>query len=375
MRMKERMHRRLKRSILTIALILSLSLMPMAQVLAAPDTVTPFSAVLFTGSGAEVFSRPEISSLVKSLPGDLPIQVTGVTENGFIQVALDGQTYYIYGKALSPIPGTRAHKLTSIDAKAALVADAATGNIIYQYNADGRRAPASTTKILTTLLVLEAVERGQIGLDTPLIVSPVALSSVPDDASHVKPALQAGEVMNVLQLLQCVMMVSDCHACNVLAEAVAGSVDNFVALMNVRAAQLGCVDTNFTNPSGYPDENMYTNAYSLFRIKQEAMKHPAYQALISTQTAAIPQTNLTPERILNSTNALIMPTEYYNPYVIGSKTGTASSSGACLVTSAKKENKTVITVILGASTGLMSDGATLKQQFSETNKLVSMGLQ
>lgn len=373
--MKERMYRRLKRMILAITLTLSLSLMPMTQVMAASDTVTPFSAVLFTGSGAELFSQPDIGTMVSSLPGDLPVQVTGITESGFIQIALNGQSYYVYEKALSPIPGTWAHKLTSIDAKAALVADADSGNIIYQYNADGRRAPASTTKILTTLLVLEAIERGQIAFDTPILVSPSALSNIPNDASHVRPALQAGEVVNVLQLLQCVMMVSDCYACNVLAEAVAGSVENFVALMNERAAQLGCVDTNFTNPSGYPDENMYTNAYSLYLIKKEAMKHPAYQVLISTQTATIPQTNLTAERVLNSTNALIMPTEYYNPYVIGSKTGTASSSGACLVTSAKKDDKAIITVILGAATHLMSDGSTLKQQFSETNRLISMGLQ
>ena len=180
--------------------------------------------------------------------------------------------------------------------------------------------------------------------------------------------------MNVLELLECVMLSSDCHACNVLAELVAGSVDNFIAMMNARAAALGCTETNFVNTSGYPDPNHYTNAYSLFLITKEAYHYPVFQVIAAMPAAVIPATNMAPERSLETTNALMKASEYYNPYASGVKTGSAQSSGLCLVGAAKKNDTTVITVVLGAGNNLMSDGTRLKQQFSETNKLIEMGL-
>lgn len=180
--------------------------------------------------------------------------------------------------------------------------------------------------------------------------------------------------MNVLELLECVMLSSDCHACNVLAELVAGSVDNFIAMMNARAVALGCTETNFVNTSGYPDPNHYTNAYSLFLITKEAYHYPVFQVIAAMPAAVIPATNMAPERSLETTNALMKASEYYNPYAIGVKTGSAQSSGLCLVGAAKKNDTTVITVVLGAGNNLMSDGTRLKQQFSETNKLIEMGL-
>ncbi len=341
---------------------------------AAEFTVVPANATLFTGNGAEVFIQPDPTTIAAVFPGDFPVQVTGVTDNGYFQVNISGNTFYIYGKALSMSLGTQAYQLTSVDAKAALVGDADSGNLSYEQNAYARLAPASTTKIMTTLLVMDAIAAGQIALDTPVVVSPTALAGVPYDASHVKPRLKAGEVMNVYTLLQSVMMVSDCHACNVLAEVVAGSVDNFVALMNARAAALGCTETNFVNTSGYPDANHYSNAYSLFLITKEAMKYPLFQSIIAQKEFVIPPTNLTAQRELKTTNALIADSEYYNPHAIGGKTGSSQSSGSCFVAIARNDKKTVISVILGAATKTMSDGTRQKQQFAESNKLIGIGL-
>lgn len=345
-----------------------------ATVQAAEYSVAPATAVLYTGSGAEVFAQPDPATLVTVLPGDVPLQVTGMTSNGYFQVVVNDGIFYVYGKALSAAVGTNAYKLTSIDAKAALVGDAATGQLIYAQNAYDRLAPASTTKIMTVLLVMDAIAQGKIALDTPVMVSSTALAGIPSDASHVSPRLKAGEVMNVLELLECVMLSSDCHACNVLAELVAGSVDNFIAMMNARAAALGCTETNFVNTSGYPDPNHYTNAYSLFLITKEAYHYPVFQVIAAMPAAVIPATNMAPERSQETTNALMKASEYYNPYAIGVKTGSAQSSGLCLVGAAKKNDTTVITVVLGAGNNLMSDGTRLKQQFSETNKLIEMGL-
>lgn len=337
-------------------------------------TVQPVNGMLYTGEGAEVFTEPDASTLAAIFPGDFPVEVTGITDNGYFRINFNGATFYIYGKALSTGTGTQAYKLTKIDAKAALVGNADNGKLIYAQNAMDRLAPASTTKVLTALLVIEAIEAGQIALDTPVVVSKSASADVPKDASHVSPRLKEGEVMNVLSLLQCVMIKSDCHACNVLAELVDGNVDAFIARMNARAQMLGCTETNFVNAHGYPDENHYTNAYSLFLIVKEAMKHPIFQAIVAMPEVVIPATNLSSERKIESTNLLIKPTEYYNPYVLGGKTGTSSSSGSCFVSAARKGGKAVITVILGAKTSTMSDGTKLKQQFSETNKLIEMGL-
>ena len=341
---------------------------------AAEYTVQPVEAVLYTGEGAEVFLEPDSSALAAIFPGDFPVQVTGMTDNGYFQIDFNGATFYIHNKALSISTGTQAYKLTSIDAKAALVGNADTGEMIFTQNAMDRLAPASTTKILTALLVMEAVEAGKLTWDTPVIISQSALASVPYDASHVNPKLKAGEVMNVFALLQCVLIKSDCHACNVLGEAIDGSVEAFVARMNERAKELGCTDTNFVNPSGYPADDHYTNAQALFLITKEAIKHPIFLEIVAMTEVEIPATNLAPIRKFESTNALITKTEYYNPYVLGGKTGSSGASGLCFVSVARKDGKTVITVILGAATKNMSDGSRQRQQFSETNKLIEMAL-
>ncbi len=336
--------------------------------------VTPATGVLYTGAGAEIFAQPDPSTLAAVFPGDVPVQVTGMTNNGYFQILWQDAIYYVYGQALSAVTGTQAYKLTYVDAKAALVGDMNTGALIYAQGAMDRVAPASTTKIMTALLTLEAVAQGKLALDTPIMVTPTAIAGVPNDASHVSPRLQAGEVMNVMQLLECVMVKSDCHACNVLAEAVAGDVNTFGVMMNARAVQLGCVDTNFVNTSGYPADNHYTNAYSLFLMMKEAMKYPAFQTIINMPSVTVAATNLSPERTFASTDLLLLPGEYYNPYVIGGKTGTAKSSGACFVAAATKDGKSVISVVMGAGTKQMCDGSVKKQQFSETNKLLEIGL-
>lgn len=374
------MYQRIKKVIglLAASLFLSFAIagIPCMDSLAAQEkvNVVPTQGVLYTGNGAEIFAAADPTTLVAVFPGDIPVQVTGITSNGYFQILWENVTYYVYGQALSISTGTQAYKLTSIDARAALVGDMNTGALIYSQNATDRLAPASTTKLMTALLVLEAVEQGRLSLDTPLIVSSSALATIPWDASHVTPKLKEGEVMNVMALLECVLVKSDCHACNVLAEAVAGDEHTFAAMMTARATQLGCVDTNFVNAHGYTAEGHYTNAYSLFLIMREVMKYPTFQSIVSTPQIIIPATNLTAERVIDSTDLCILPGAYYNPAVIGGKTGTTSAAGACFVGAASRNGKNVISVILGSGTRTMSDGSVKKQQFSETNKLLEIGL-
>ncbi len=342
---------------------------------AAAYTVTPQAGVLYSGVGTEVFSDADAATFVTTLKGGVPVNVIGATSNGFWQTNINGKIYYISQQALSIAPNTNAYRLTSYDAKAALVANATTGKLIYSQGALDKLEPASTTKIMTALLTVEAIEAGLISADTPVMVSNTAVASLPRDASHVSPRLAPGEVLTVSQLLTAVMVSSDCQACNVLAEVVAGSVPNFVALMNARAAQIGCVNTNFTNPSGYPDKNMYTNAVSLYLITQTAIAHPLFNQYFGQASAVLPATNMCPApRTLINTDALMIPTSaYYNPAVIGSKTGTANRAGQCLVTVASSQGKKVITVVLGAKNRFMVDGNTVSMRYYETNRLINQG--
>ncbi|WP_176761855.1 D-alanyl-D-alanine carboxypeptidase family protein [Pseudobutyrivibrio sp. YE44] len=342
---------------------------------AAAYTVSDEAGVLLTCNGTEVFSDADAATYVTTLPVNTPVQVTGRTSNGFWRVDMGGTPYYISQLALSTQANTTAYKLTSFDVKSALAVNLQNGKPIYSQAATEKCEPASTTKIMTALLTVEAIEAGQISLDTPVMVSATALASLPSDASHVEPRLQAGEVFNVDQLLTAVMVSSDCHACNVLAELIAGSVPNFVSMMNAKAASLGCTNTNFTNPSGYPDKNMYTNALSLYIITANAMKHPLFNQYFGVASSVLPATNMCPTpRALVNTDALMTPgSAYYNPAVTGGKTGTANRAGQCLVCTANKDGKSILTVVLGGRNRKMFDGNTVSMRYYETNRLINLG--
>ena len=342
---------------------------------AASYTISEANGTLLSCNGTEVFADADPATYVTTLKVNSPVLVTGVTSNGYWRVDIGGSPFYISQQALSMQPNTTAYKLTSMDAKAALVMNLSNGKPLYSQGATDRLEPASTTKMMTALLTVEAIEAGQITLETPVMVSPTAIADMPTDASHVSPRLQAGEVLNVDQLLTAMMVSSDCHSCNVLGELVAGSVPNFVAMMNARAAQLGCVDTNFTNPSGYPDKKMYTNANSLYLITAEAIKHPTFNKYFGIKSAVLPATNLciVPRALINTDSLMDPSSIYYNPSVIGGKTGTANRAGQCLVTVAEKDGKKVISVVLGARNRTMIDGNVISMRYFETNRLLEHG--
>ena len=338
-------------------------------------TVTPATAVLYSGAGAEIYYQPDFGTYYTSINGNLPVNVTGVTSNGFFQVNIAGKNYYIYKTALATCKGTTAYKFSTFDSAAFVVGDAATGQLYASKAATTPAEPASTTKMLTAMLTIEAMGQGKLALDTPVIVSQSALASLPSDASHMNPKLKAGEIITVGSLLQACLISSDCQACNVLAEAVAGSVPAFVQLMNARAVQLGCTNTHFSNPSGYPDPANYTTAYSLFLIARQAMNYPVFAAIVNSPAAIIPATNLTPARTIQNTNGLINnQSGYYNPKCIGIKTGTANRAGYCLVSAATENGKTVISVVLGGRKRLMSDGSYCYGQYWDSNRLLDYGL-
>ena len=261
-----------------------------------------------------------------------------------------------------------------VAAKAALLADPDTGEILYARNIHERLYPASLTKVMTALLVLEAVDDGKLSMDTVLTASQAAIDNLPSDGSNA--GIKVGEEMTVENLLYCILVVSANEACDILAEGVAGSIDAFVEQMNARAKAIGCEDTHFANTSGLQDGNHYTTAWDLYRITKEAMKHEMFMPLCNTKVIEIPATNLSGPRTYYTTNYLLSPmraTDYVYQGAEGIKTGSTSDAGYCLISTATRSGRSLLSVVLGAEAVTLEDGDRQVQSFSETIKLFDWG--
>ncbi len=182
--------------------------------------------------------------------------------------------------ALLPLPAAAIEDAPAVSAPNVLVLDRGSGGVLWEKNADARVYPASTTKIMTALLAVEAVERGEIDADAPITAPAAAFSGLVADGSTA--GISAGEVLTLRQLLYCAMLSSANEACNILAHALAGGVAEFAAKMTARAAELGCTGTSFTNAHGLPDQNHYTTAADMGRIALEALRHPLFVEICST---------------------------------------------------------------------------------------------
>ena len=200
------------------------------------------------------------------------------------------------------------------------------------------------------------------------------MAGLPDDASTAD--IVAGETLTVEQLLYCLLVVSANEVSNILAEAVSGSVTAFVALMNQRAQELGCENTHFVNTSGLPDNEHYTTAWDIYLFTREAMKYDEFMTIVNTKAYDVPATNKSEARELHSTNYLISnwrATGYLYSGAQGIKTGSTDAAGYCLVSSAVRTDRQLISVVLGARLMTDSDGSYKVGSFTETARLFDWG--
>ena len=262
-------------------------------------------------------------------------------------------------------------KAPDINCQAALLVDYNTGLPLYAKNEHQEMYPASLTKIMTALLVLEAVDSGKLSLTDSLTASRSAMTTgLDEDGSNA--GIQEGEIMTVEQYLTCMLVVSANEACNVLAEAVSGSVSAFVEAMNAKAQALGCENTHFVNASGLHDPQHYTSAWDLYLITRAAMEHEDFMRICDTGKAVIPATNLSEERILHTTNYLIdvwRSRGYINADAHGIKTGSTDAAGHCLVSSAIRGSLHFVSVALGGERKTLEDGEIRTYSFYDTNQL------
>lgn len=217
-------------------------------------------------------------------------------------------------------------------AKSVIVIDARSGEVLYEKNADEQRAPASTQKLLTALLV---AERGY--LDQPITIMPIDTFAEPT-----KLGLKAGEAYRRIDLLRALLVKSPNDVAKALARDYAGSVQAFADAMNQRARAAGAVSSHFRNPNGLPDPGQYSTARDLAAIARAAYANATIRSIVSL-----------PQYVFRFNNGRIRELENTNkvlkrlPYCNGMKTGYTNAAGSCLISSAARPGRDVIVVLLG----------------------------
>lgn len=237
-----------------------------------------------------------------------------------------------------------------LSARAAVLMDARTGVVLYGKNELQRRAPASTTKILTAIL---ALERGRLD----------EVVTVHRGATRVGGSqiwLEPGEKLTLLELLKGMMLPSGNDAATAIAYHIGGSVEGFARLMNLRARQLGAFHSHFVNPSGLPDPNHYTTAYDLAMIARWGLELPEFRQIVRLRSDQIPWGAHEWRRSLFNTNRLLWGFAGAD----GVKTGTTSDAGPCLVASATREGWQLLSVVLGSSNRWDDSARLLEYGFS-----------
>jgi len=220
-----------------------------------------------------------------------------------------------------------------IQSRAAVVMDAATGRVLYAKNPELRLMPASTTKLMTALVVIEKARLTDV----------VTVSRNAANAAPTRAGLRAGDRVTIETLLYAALMKSANDAAVALAEAVAGSEDEFVALMNMKALAIGANDTHFINANGLPGRGQYTTAYDLSKIMRHAIRYPVLKEILGTRITEI-ATETGKTMYIKNTNKLLWSDEE----LLGGKTGYTNQARHCFVCAGERGNETLIVALLGS---------------------------
>ena len=225
------------------------------------------------------------------------------------------------------------------NAKSAILVEVSTGNILFEKNKDEKLSVASLTKMMAQLLILEAVEKGNLNWDEKITTSANA-----SGYGGTQIYLETGEVMTARDLMKGVSMASANDATVVLAERIAGSEEKFVEMMNKKAQELGLKNTNFVNPTGLDEDNHYSSSYDLAKIAIELMKHEEIFKFSSLYEDYLRQDTQNKFWLVN-TNKLVRLYEGCD----GLKTGFTDNAGYTMAVTAKRNNMRLLSIVLGES--------------------------
>lgn len=237
-------------------------------------------------------------------------------------------------------------KKSSITAASAIVMDVDTGTILYQKKMDTKHYPASITKIMTTLLALE-----NSSMDEIVTYSAEDVYGIERGSSNI--SIEVDEQLTMEQSLYGIMLESANEACLGVARHVGGTKEHFVEMMNEKAAELGCVNTHFANPNGLHDDEHYTTCHDMALIAQAAFQNETFRTITGTKAYTIPKTNkkkVVRDYIKNHHQMLNPYTyrQYYYPDCIGGKTGYTTKAESTLVTYARRNDMTLVCVVMKA---------------------------
>lgn len=228
----------------------------------------------------------------------------------------------------------------NINAEAAILIDANTGDVLYSKKGEDKHFPASTTKVLTALITLEHTNLNDV----------VTIGPNPPFAKGSSIGLKEGEKFTVETLLTGLLLESGNDCAEALAEHVGGSIDNFAKMMNEKAKELGCTNSNFVNPSGLPDDNHVTTAHDLALIMQAALKNNDFIRISRLVSVELPASNLDGQkRWANNHNYLINPnSKYFYKYALAGKSGYTDVARHTFIISGEKDGQRLIAVFLKA---------------------------
>lgn len=260
----------------------------------------------------------------------------------------------LHTEIMATVEAARGHETEVVEAEAAILADPVTKNVIFEKNADAKMYPASTTKLMSFVLALEAVEAGTVTLNDQITISPTVEAIEEGDIG-----LKAGEVYTLEELLLAMAVISANDASVAVAEYLAGSEAQYVEKMNAKAAELGMANTHYVTCSGLHDDNHYTTARDLLTLSYYAIDVPGLLALTSTPSHTF--TLSTGAKALTNTNRLLA----WYPGADGLKTGFTTPAGYCLTATAVHDDMRLVAVVLGCN----------KQysHYSEAMKLLNYG--
>lgn len=261
----------------------------------------------------------------------------------------------------SPAEPALAASPPNVSAASSILVDIVDGRVLFEKNAQERRAIASTTKIMTALVVLEESKMTDV-----VTASPNAESVGATDGLLTEIELRAGEKMSVEDLLYALLLASANDAAVALAEHAGGTVEGFVQMMNSRAAAMGLKQTHFSNPSGVDDPGHYSTASDLSRIALAALERTEMSAIVGTRDRLIPGHETVPERQLRNRNQLL----FSFPGANGVKTGQTRASGKSLVASAQRAGERRLSVVLSSSDPFADSSALLDYGFSSFKRFV-----
>jgi D-alanyl-D-alanine carboxypeptidase (penicillin-binding protein 5/6) len=268
----------------------------------------------------------------------------------------------------------------TLNSEAVALINLDTGTPVYTKNGNARMYPASVTKIAVAMMLLESVQDDLNKLhDIDVTLRPYMVDYLYQTNSSLS-GLQKNETLSAEQMLHCMMIASGNDAAMAIADYLGnGSIDAFVAQMNARLKEIGCRDTNFTNPHGLHDDNHYTTANDMAKIIQHILSSSyadKFMSVCTTKAYVLGPSNVRKKNMtVYSTNGMhLSSSKYYYSYTQGVKTGSTTEAGKCLVAAARDGDKVMISVIMGAGPITDADGNERFGQFDESKRLLEYGL-